>query len=514
MLHQFKLLAQRFDPRRRSHDFRRSLRNAVYSTADYLLLPILWLITTPIFVSRLGVDQYGIWMLVNTFLGFSGIMGFGLSNATIKYVSKYRALGDDVGVARVVRSTLTMYGALGILAGAVAFLAAPLLVHHVFKVGSENTTLAVVALQIGGVGIIVRFLDSVFQSAIYGYERYDLATRVTMVTNAVTMMINVALVLNGYGLVEILITTIILIGVGGIVKAILAKYLLIPNLGFTPLFDKAALREIFSFGFYSWLQSLGGILLHQVDRFLIASLLNTSALTYYVVSLQLAQQIHAVLARAVSFVFPLSSAVKEAGDLQRLRRIYFKGLNFTTVAAVAIGLPLFIFSRNILTLWMGSSFADEAAGLLRILTFVFALLATSIVPYYYLNGTGFVRLNTLFGMISGTIVTIAALLLIPWLGIAGAAWARLANTPTGIISRTIVHYKVLADYRWYAGLSIILPVFVPFTLGLILLTLFSEPRIVNHFALAMQAGSYGFFGAVLAAVFCWLFNSPRRVLVS
>lgn len=98
----FKEFIKRFDPRYRSTDFRRSSLNAAYSTADYLILPILWLIATPIFVSHLGFEQYGIWMLVNTFLGFSGIMAFGLSDATIKFVSKYRGLDDEPGIARVI----------------------------------------------------------------------------------------------------------------------------------------------------------------------------------------------------------------------------------------------------------------------------------------------------------------------------------------------------------------------------------------------------------------------------
>ena len=513
MANRFKIFVGNLDPRRRSPDFHRSLRNAAYSSADYLLLPILWFITTPIFVSQLGVEKYGIWMLVNSLLGFSGVMAFGLSDATIKYVSKYRALGDQAGVVRVVRSTLTMYGVLSVLAGTIAFLGAPILVLHVFNVEEGNRTLAITALQIGALGIIARFLDSVFQSAMYGYERYDLAARVTMVTNAITMVINVILVLSGYGLTAILSTIVILLGLSGLCKAFILKRMLIPSLSLKPTWDRYALKEIFSFGLYSWLQGIGGMLLHQADRLLIASLMGTSALTYYVVCLQLAQQIHVVLSRATSFLFPMSSAIKETGDLVRLRRIYFEGLNLTTVAAVAVGLPLFIFSHNILSLWMGSAFADEAANLLRILIFVLTLLATSIVPYYYLNGTGFVRLNTLFVIISGTVVTIAALFLIPWLGVLGAAWPRLANTPTSIIARTIVHYKVLLDRRWYAGLTIVMPVFAAFVVGMGILRLFGETSLDRIYSVFIQC-AFICIGIILAAIICYVFNYPRAMLSS
>lgn len=506
-------LISRFDPRSRSGDFRRSVRNAAYSSADYLLLPILWLISTPIFVAHLGTDRFGIWMLVNTLMGVSGIMAFGLTDATIKYVSKYRAIGDEARVVRVVRSTLTMYSLLGAVTAVIVFFIAPLLVNHVFRVEEQNTVLAISALQIGGMGIAVRFFDSVFQSAIYGYERYDLVARVTMVTNALTIGINVVLVLVGYGLIAVLVNTFGWIVASGCCKAWLAKNTLIKSLVLRPVLDRATLKEIFSFGIYSWVQGIGGILLGQVDRLLVASLLGTTALSYYAICLQLAQQIHSLLARTTSFIFPLASAIKEAGAIDRLRSLYFKGLNFTTVAAITIGFPLFMCAHEVLSLWMGQAFADEASSVLRVLVFSTCILATSIVPYYYLNGTGYVRLNTLFGLVSGAIVGVASFLLIPWLGIIGAAWARTANTPTGIISRTILHYKVLSDRRWYAGISIFLPAVISFTVGFGLLKLFGEPS-AGLVMMGFMTLGYALLGAFLATTSCFFISKAPKPLIT
>ena len=498
------------DPRNRSDDFSRSVRNAAYSSADYLLLPILWLISTPIFVSRLGTDQFGIWMLVNTLMGVSGIMAFGLTDATVKYVSKYRSIGDEARVVRVVRSTLTMYGVLGVFTALIVFFIAPLLVNHVFKVEEQNIALATRALQIGGIGIAARFFDSVFQSAIYGYERYDLAARVTMVTNALSIGMNLVLVLAGYGLTAILVNTFGWIVVGGICKAWITKIKVIKSLVIKPVLDRVILKEIFSFGVYSWIQGISGILLGQVDRLLVASLLGTTALSYYAICLQLAQQVHSLLARTTAFIFPLVSAIKEAGSIDSLRSLYFKGLNFTTVAGIAIGFPLFMGAHGVLSLWMGQSFADEASSVLRVLVFSMCIKATSIVPYYYLNGTGFVRLNAVFTLVSGTAVALASFLFIPSLGTIGAAWARIANTPTGIIGRTILHYKVFSDRRWYAGIFIFLPVIISFVIAFGLLQFFGEPS-TSLLMMGFMILGYALLGAFLATGTCLFFSkAPER----
>jgi O-antigen/teichoic acid export membrane protein len=497
-------------PTSRSEDFKRSLRNAVYSSTEHLLHPVLLLISTPIFLYRLGTDQFGIWMLVNSMIGLSSFMEFGLTGATVKYVSKYRALQDEAGVIRVVRSTFTVYGTLGILASLMFCILAPLLVDKVFKIDKQNLALAVAVFQISAIGVAVRFFDGFFQSILHGYERYDLASRVTMITSALAIGVNVLLVMAGYGLKVILLSVFAWLLVSGACKALLIKRLLINSLVLKPTWDRSALKEIFGFGVFSWMQGVGGILLGQADRLLLASLLGTTALAYYAVCLQLAQQVHALLARATQFLFPLASAIKESGDLERLRRLYFQGLNLTTIAAVTIGLPMFVCAPEILSLWMGADFAAEATDILRVLVFVFTLMATSIVPYYYLNGTGYVALNTLFGLVSGGMVAIAGLLLIPWLGPVGAAWSRTANTPTGIISRTVLHYRVLSDKRWYAGMAIVLPVLLAFAAGLAFLKLLGEPGL-SWFMLPFAAFAYALLGFVLASGCSLLLNFSNRM---
>src|SRR5947209_944477 len=84
----------------RRPDTGRVVRNGVFSAADQILQPLLWVIAAPIFISRLGIDRFGIWMLANTILGLSGVMLIGLGDATVAYVAKHRARGDREGVER------------------------------------------------------------------------------------------------------------------------------------------------------------------------------------------------------------------------------------------------------------------------------------------------------------------------------------------------------------------------------------------------------------------------------
>lgn len=490
----------------RSPTFRRSAHNAGWSAADYLVLPLLTLIATPIFVHRLGVEHYGVWMLVNSVMGFGGVLSFGIADATIKYVSHYRALRDLPGVVQVIRSTMALYALLGTFACAVFWVLAPLLVHHVFKIAEADTALAIQCLRIAGVGIGLRFIDGVFLAVLSGFERYDLAAAVSMPTSAATVGLALALALGGLGLVPILASSLVILLASSAAKVFIIRRKVLATLSVRPLLYPAAVRQIFAYGFFSWLQGIGGVLLSQFDRFLLASLLGPSALTYYTVCLQLALQVHMLPARAFAFLFPLASAGRASGDTAQLRRVYFSALDFTTAMAIGLGLPIFLFAGNILTLWMGADFAAAAAGILQVLVFGATVAATSIAPYYYLNGAGYVGLNTLLVLVSGAITALGAWLLIPWIGIVGAAWGRLCNLPTSLVSRTFVHRRVLADPRWYAAFAILAPVFVCYAVTAPSARLLAQVNL-GVAALAAAAGATAVVGFCAGKVLCGIAHS-------
>lgn len=401
-------------------------------------------------------------MLVNSMLGFSGIMSFGMTGATVKYVAKYRAQNDEHGVSTVVQSALTLYLILGVLTSCSLYLAAPLLIEHVFTVQQSNSVLAIQSVQIAGIGLTVRFVDEVFLALFQGYERYDLAAIITIPTNLVTFAINVVLVSLGYDISYILLASLAILGFSSFIKLIIGKIVVLPSLSIIPRLNRTTMNEIFGFGLYSWLQSIGSVLFSQIDRLIIASVLGTTVLAYYSVAMQLAQQISTLLSRTVAFIFPLSSAAHERGDVAKMRAVYFTSMKFVVVAAVAMGAPMYIFSSQILTFWMGSDFAVHSAPLLRILSVSSVLLATSVVPFYYMNGTGYVRFNTLATLTSGSMVALATIITIPLYGANGAVWSRFAMLPVSIVSRTILHYKVFQDRRWYIGALIIMPALIPF----------------------------------------------------
>ncbi len=284
------------------------------------------------------------------------------------------------------------------------------------------------AIQLAGVGLAIRSVDSVFLSTLRGYERYDLAASVAMAVRIATVGGAVALVAAGYGLVEILLNTLAVTLVGTVAQVILSRRL-VAGLTLWPLLDRAALREVFGFGMYSWVQGLGGMIFGQADLLLIGAILGSTQLAYYAVCVQLAQQIHGLPAATFSFLFPLISSRYENSGRAGLRKLFRRYVTLNVVFAAVLAAPLILWGRPILTLWMGAEFASHASVLLAILGAAYALLSMNVVPHNTLLGLGQVRFVSIANLAGGALSLIGVAALLPVIGLNGAGVGRLLYGP-------------------------------------------------------------------------------------
>ncbi len=83
-----------------------SFKNTAWNLVGTVSYPLLFLFCTPFFINKLGPDQYGIWMLINTTTQLMSVLNLGLGDANIKFISKYIALGDFASIRKTVTATL------------------------------------------------------------------------------------------------------------------------------------------------------------------------------------------------------------------------------------------------------------------------------------------------------------------------------------------------------------------------------------------------------------------------
>ena len=256
------------------------------------------------------------------------------------------------------------------------------------------------------------------------------------------------------------------------------------------------MKEVFSFGMFTWIQAINGMVLHQLDRVLIGTTMGPASVGYYAVSLQIVQTAHGVLVKASAFLFPIIVKFREECRWDELWSLFQRGMIITTLGGWLISGGIITFGKAFLAAWMGAQFAEMASETLQILAIWNACLATTIVQLYFLNATGGERLNAGFGILSSGLFVIGALILIPSLGAKGAAMARLFAVLSSLVTRTVFYRRVFDDRRWFAC---ILPL-IPLAPAIVLTVAIMRVRKGSG---ALDWG-FGIFGYILSSIICYL----------
>jgi O-antigen/teichoic acid export membrane protein len=412
---------------RNSSSFRLSAGNSVFSIAEYLAQPAAMVLAAPFLVHHLGLQQYGIWMLASAILGSVGILSTGFGDATVKYVSTYRALNDFAGVERTIRATLTINTILAVVFGGVIWMVAPLVVRNVFKIDPALQSVSIRAIKISAVILVLRSSESVFVSTLRAFERYAAPAKLNIFLRSVVVLSAVVLAAIGRGVVEIMVATLFWSVLVVILQAFAARmvagqFYALPTLQFS------ALREVFSFGCFSWLQALAAVTFSYADRFLVAVLLGTAPVAVYVICVQAAQPIHGLTAAGFNFLFPHLSSRHEAGEVLGPRRVFKLALLTNVAVAGLLSLPFLLLARPLLRIWMGNQFAEQGHLVLPVLAISYAALAINVVPHNSLLALGRVRAVAALNIAGGLLLLVVMAILIPRFGLAGAATGRAIYT--------------------------------------------------------------------------------------
>ena len=407
---------------------RANVVNALSGIVDYLGQPMAVMLAAPFLLRYMGVSQFGLWILVCAAVGGGNTLTTGFGDAAMKFISLARGEGDWPAVVNTVRSAMTINLFLGLLIGTALWVVAPYTVHHVFKIEAKLHLPAIEALRIGSFTLLVRSVESVLISTLRAFEQYLPSVRINVISRCATIVVAVLVVVRGGGVPTIMIASLTLSCMATLLQA-RAVWHHVGEMNLLPSSDKVALSKIVSFGSFSWLQALSALAFSQADRLVIGALLGTSAVAYYSVSTQAAQPIHGISSAGLHFLFPHLSTRHASEPATVLRRVIGSALRLNLLMAIALTLPVALFGKPLLKLWMGAAFASATGPTLELLAVAFGLLAMNVTAHYTMLALGQIRYLTYLNLAVGAATFLLMSVLAHHWGMLGAAVARLLYGP-------------------------------------------------------------------------------------
>ena len=376
------LTAQHLFARLRPHSGR-----AAWAVADQGINPLVQLVTTPVLLSLMGRDDFGLWMLASTLIGMSQLVSLAAAVAVTKHVSADLGAHQSNQAIQAIRGGLTA----ALIGGAAAvalcsIFAGPVAVIFFHNMGPAAVVAPVLALC--GLAAFVQEIDNVFAGALRGAQRFDLCAQVEVPARISMGIVLVAAVSLQVGLHALLLSLIGMMAVKAVIKGLRVAALFGALSTCLPTLRRESLLRVVRFGSWQWLQSGGTVFFNAADQLLVGGLLGAGALARYSVCLQIGQYVHLVPTVMMQIIFPRLSALGRQIDPERGNEILRSATLIAFGTAVLLGGPLMLLSRPLLTVWIGADFAAANQWLLITLVAVHVALAFNVAPYFVLLGSG------------------------------------------------------------------------------------------------------------------------------
>ena len=366
-----------------------TIKNAYFSVIDAVFLPFAMLAATPLFLKQLGAEQYGIWMLINSIIASMAILNIGGADVVTKYVSAYR---KDENTQNIKQVFSTVFILQIILAAIISFLIiwlAPIFVTSgIFKVELKYQPLFAQSLIFGGFLFVIKMIEQVMIGFLRGQERYDLSSLMSIFSKSILIITQILVVINDGNLSALFLYSFIVLSlILGI--EIIGLKLLYLEAQFLTSFSINTLTELLNFSGWAWLLSLALLFTSQIDRWLIGALVGMEVLAYYAIALLVFNQIHAIIASSLSWIFP---KVSKMGVNKETTQLLYYAQSYAILLSSLVSLFLLYFNE-IFLFWLGEESYQLIANYLKYFLVLQPIYSLPIVYYYFINGAGLIKYN-------------------------------------------------------------------------------------------------------------------------
>lgn len=431
---------------------RRVLANASWAGVARIIAIALNLVTVPVFMARLGVTGYGIYVLIQGFVGVTGLFSLGFGEAAIKYMAEGRARRDAQLVGRYFRNALWLFIIVSCLGFLLLAIASSAVVGGIFRIAPEHRAVARAALVWFGCAWAFRNVNSAFSTIPAADQRYDIVIAIRDGANILERLLGLIVVTCGGGLTTVFQSQMIPQLLAMLCYWIVDKRLL-PEVSLLPSCDATVFRKFARFGLWQSLSSVLAELSQNLDRFFIGVMISTRAVAYYGAVQAAVAGIGGILGSLSSVLVPTFSHIEARHGGDRSARVFMDSTWVLNVLGAMVCVPLAWCAWEFLSLWLGPGATGETHRLLIILLSAQILAGATLVQNTYLVGIGRTEWNAWIALAG-----VATVFATNWVSLAsfaeyGEGWSRIAAALSGWVGLWLMRRKMFMslDTRAYYG---------------------------------------------------------------
>ena len=489
----------------------KTTRNAAWNVGGFLFSLAITLITIPIFISLLGDNNYGLFVLFQSIMAGFNLMGLGVGPATVKYVAESIGRENYEDANQFINTTLCFNLLIGIIGAILIALLAGPMAQKVFKIPVECQMIAQKCFYWVAVGWFISQIAGTLSGIPMAFQNFKIAAIGSALSSGLIAILGLAVLYVGGNLVNLIQANAAAIAISTIGWYFFAR-IVFPELKIRIGIDWKLFKKTISYGSWQTLAGLGGMMYHWMDRVIIGIFLPPAAIGYYNVPVAVCSRAHTGLAQIGTVFFPLISYLQGKNDKERIYKYFINGSWVIGLFSAVGYVPLALFGKSCLGFWISPEFAEKSSQLFIIIILAHMVLSTSVIRYNFLAGIGKPSWIVLGALLSGSIGLLSMVVLIPQFGLMGAGWSYFASALSGIVITILIKIRYFPEKGWP---KILYGIYGPIIIGFMIilatynimsvLTVHSWINLVFYLGIAVLSTS-----ALLMIIDFILFGSEKR----
>lgn len=330
---------------------------SVLSILSIILGSIINIFYTPMYMKYLGTTDYGINSLVQSIMGYIGMLNLGLGSAMVRYTVRYRADGkfeEEKSLNGMFLTIFTVIMFISIVIGAYIYYILPDLFVEKFTIEELIKTRKVFVITM--IGTAVSFPASVFSTNINSREKFLYQKSLQLLKMIMTPVVGVVLMINGFGLTAVVAVTVILGLITNIFDIIYAL-----KIGMRIKFNNfnfEILKDISKYSFYIFLNIIIDRVYWGSDRIIIGKFIGPLAVGIYSIA-SIFNQIYMNLSTAISGVlFPRINRLVIEKKYKELSDMFIKVGRIQYILLGLVSSGFIVFGNEFIYLWLGKGYTE------------------------------------------------------------------------------------------------------------------------------------------------------------
>jgi O-antigen/teichoic acid export membrane protein len=333
---------------------------AILSFIALVLNSVVSLLYTPVMLKTLGQAEYGLFVLATSTIGYIGILNFGLGNAVIRYIAKYKVMNDKEGESSLYGMFTGMYAILGTLAfivGMIITFSADNLFGGSLSPAELEKIQTLMFITVLNLTLTIGL--GAFSFIILGHEKFVFQKFIVILGAVSSPLISWPFLLNGYDSVAIItITTLVNIVVIACNIYFCFKVIRI-KISFKRI-EMPLVKEVLLFSSFLFINLIVEKIYWSTDQIILGVFTGTVAVSIYALGASFSgyfagfsQAICNVFLARVSAMVAKKAPDSELSDLFiKIGRIQFIVLSFALSGFV-------VFGYEFIDLWIGKDYEES-----------------------------------------------------------------------------------------------------------------------------------------------------------